>query len=72
MDNIIDINNSEVWNQHQAPSLLENNTLRREIGNRWLQQAEAEHASIASFARHTLQLMSLGAPSQLLIALFKH
>ena len=52
----------------QTPSLLENNTYNHEIGLQWLQQAEAEHASVASFARHTLQLMSIGAPSELLFA----
>ena len=52
-----------------SPSKSENNaSYNAEIGLYWLQQAEAEHASIASFARHTLQLMSLGAPSDLLEA----
>ena len=46
----------------------DNTSLNHEVGLYWLQQAEAEHASVASFARHTLQLMSLGAPSELLIA----
>ena len=39
-----------------------------EIGLRWIGSAESEHASIASFARHTLQLLSLNAPADLLIA----
>ena len=57
------------WNTRQRVSLLENNsTYNYEVGIRWLQQAEGEHASVASFARHTLQLMSLGAPSDLLEA----
>ena len=43
-----------------------NSTIVRTIGLEWLQQAEAEHASIASFARHTLQLMSIGASSELI------
>jgi hypothetical protein len=34
----------------------------------WLADAMAEHASIASFARLTLQLLSLGAPPELLAA----
>ncbi len=34
----------------------------------WLQQAKEEHASIASFARHTLELMKFGAPAGLLRA----
>lgn len=45
---------------------MENNTYNHEIGIEWIQQAEAEHASVASFARHTLQLMSMGAPAKLL------
>ena len=50
------------------PSILANNPNNQAIGRRWLVQAEAEHASVASFARHTLQLMSIGAPSELLVA----
>ena len=30
-------------------------------------QANGEHASVASFARHTLQLMAMGAPPTLLM-----
>ena len=50
------------------PSVLESDPHNQEIGRRWLKNAEAEHASVASFARHTLQLMSIGAPSELLAA----
>ena len=49
-------------------SMIENSTYNHDVGIKWLQQAEGEHASIASFARHTLQLMSIGAPSELLEA----
>jgi hypothetical protein len=35
------------------------------LANHWRQAAAAEHASIASFARVSLQLMALGAPSDL-------
>ncbi len=35
---------------------------------RWTRAALAEHASIAAFARFTLQLMALGAPPELLLA----
>ena len=65
---IKDNHGSSSWKFDQAPLILENNRLNQQIGNRWLQYAEAEHASIASFARHTLQLMSIGAPSYLLMA----
>ena len=54
------------WTMDQTISIMDNNTYNHEIGIQWLQQAEAEHASVASFARHTLQLMSIGAPSELL------
>ena len=33
----------------------------------FLNQGEGEHASVASFGRHTLQLMSMGAPPALLM-----
>ena len=55
------------WSSGGVPSLLDNSTISSTIGLEWLQQAEAEHASIASFARHTLQLMSVGAPSDLIM-----
>ena len=45
-----------------------NESLNVEIGKQWLISAEAEHASVASFAKHTLQLMSIGAPSELIEA----
>ena len=46
--------------------MIDNSTYKQEVGLQWLRQAEEEHASVASFARHTLQLMSFGAPSELL------
>ena len=36
------------------------------LAARWLREATFEHASVASFARVTLQLMALGAPPELL------
>lgn len=39
-----------------------------EGARRWRQVAALEHASVASFARFTLQLMALGAPPELLSA----
>ncbi len=35
------------------------------IGAYWTEQAAAEHASVATFAREALDLMALGAPSEL-------
>jgi hypothetical protein len=41
---------------------------RRELGAHWAQAGAMEHASIAAFARFSLQLLSLGAPPDLLQA----
>jgi len=40
--------------------------LRARLGHEWTRVALMEHASIAAFARFTLQLMSLGAPPELI------
>ena len=61
-----DVNGAASWANGWSPSTMPNSSFKTEIGIRWLDQAEAEHASVASFARHTLQLISLGAPTQLL------
>ncbi|MEZ4317093.1 MAG: hypothetical protein R3F61_06305 [Myxococcota bacterium] len=37
-------------------------------GARWARYALAEHASVAAFARHTLELLALGAPLELIEA----
>jgi hypothetical protein len=42
--------------------------VRRVLGEHWVEMARMEHASIAAFARFTLQLLSLGAPAELLQA----
>ncbi len=42
--------------------------LRERLVQHWLEQAQLEHASIASFARARLELLSLGAPRELLQA----
>jgi hypothetical protein len=39
--------------------------LREVIGAGWLEQALMEHASVAAFARFSLQLLALGAPAEL-------
>lgn len=41
---------------------------RERIGGYWLATARLEHASVASFARFTLDLMRFGAPPELLAA----
>ena len=55
------------WKMGQPPSISPNNSYNQEIGRRWLEQAELSHAALASFARNTLYLMSLGSTSGLLV-----
>ena len=55
------------WNIDQVPGILANSSLNQEIALAFSNQGEGEHASVASFARHTLQLMSMGAPATLLV-----
>lgn len=50
------------FNGHTAPSSTPST-------NHWLVAAQHEHASVASFARHLLEMMSLGAPVTLLQAI---
>lgn len=48
-----------------APALARRTSLaelNRGLGDEWAAKGAAEHASVASFARHTLQLLALGAP----------
>lgn len=42
--------------------------VRERLVARWADTAAAEHASVASFSRFNLELMSLGAPSSLLVS----
>ncbi len=39
--------------------------VRKQVARRWLSAAQAEHASIASFNRFSLQLLAVGAPGRL-------
>lgn len=41
---------------------------RRELAAQWLADARAEHASVAAFARATLELLAVGAPPELVFA----
>ena len=59
---------ADSWHTDVTLAIKPNNSLNQELGRRWLEQAEGEHASVASFARNTLQLLTLGSPSELLIA----
>lgn len=42
-------------------------TQRATLARRWIENARTEHASVAAFARLTLDLMTLGAPAKLLV-----
>eukprot|EP00466_Bigelowiella_natans_P000194 jgi/Bigna1/125492/aug1.1_g200 len=39
--------------------------IMQKVTAKWLAQAQDEHASVASFARHALELLKFGAPAQL-------
>ena len=56
------------WVLHRPSFQYRNQKIGTKIGSLWLKQGEAEHSSIASFAKNTLQLLSIGAPNELLIA----
>jgi len=57
----------KLWELHLFPRGSSNTSLNHAIALEFANQGEAEHASVASFARHTLQLMTMGAPPSLLI-----
>lgn len=52
----------------EAPAAAAPAAIRDALAAAWTAAALAEHASVASFARAVLELMSLGAPPELLLA----
>jgi hypothetical protein len=57
------------WSQTITPSLEGLSlTARRSLADHWACEAASEHASVASFARFALQLLAVGAPSDLVEA----
>jgi hypothetical protein len=52
----------------RAPAAAADPALRAAVARGWLDQGLMEHASVAAFARFTLQLLSLGAPAGLVAA----
>lgn len=44
-----------------------NKSIRDELATAWADTAKMEHASIAAFARFSLELLALGAPSELIM-----
>ena len=61
--------NREDWIDRAVREAAECDARDREgLARRWAREAASEHASIASFARVTLDLLALGAPSDLVAA----
>ncbi len=58
----------EGWCDTAEPSAPRRDAERRALASYWTRAALDEHASIASFARFTLQLLRLGAPPLLVAA----
>jgi hypothetical protein len=57
------------WSPTVAPRLDGLSEVQREtLAAEWTSDGLAEHASIAAFARHILELMALGAPAELVAA----
>jgi hypothetical protein len=59
---------AELLLSEKLPVVSTDLTLRRALGERWAAEALTEHASVAAFARLTLQLLALGAPVALIEA----
>ena len=55
------------WAVRSSSQTIVNASADQETGHRWLEQAEGEHASVASFAKNSLHLLSAEAPSDLLL-----
>jgi len=62
-----EVNANTGWNIQLVPDILANSSSNQDIALAFSNQGEGEHASVASFARHTLQLMTMGAPATLMI-----
>lgn len=63
-----DIEQREDWCENAAPNLVGlDERVRQELAASWEHTARMEHASIAAFARFALELLSLGAPSDLIM-----
>lgn len=54
-----------VGGQQRSTHVVGRESVAAEAHNPWLSDARAEHASVAAFARLSLQLLSLGAPGEL-------
>lgn len=56
------------WNDALAPALPDDPARRQELAAWWRRSGQLEHASVAAFARFTLELLALGAPPELVLA----
>lgn len=67
---VADLASRSDWLAALAPSRAHelDGATRRDLAERWRAMAQAEHASVASFARFCLDLLSVGAPPSLLLA----
>lgn len=54
------------WARELSPSLPLSRKARRELARWWSEIGALEHASVASFSRFALELISIGAPPELL------
>lgn len=57
---------SQSWSEIRAEIIPVGRALSNYLARAWLRDALAEHASIASFARTTLELLAIGAPRDLI------
>lgn len=66
---VADVTTGKAWRSAQTlPQVVHlDDDLRARLAARWLQDAQMEHASIAAFARTSLELLAFGAPPELLI-----
>jgi hypothetical protein len=56
------------WAYRTAPETTHSPDARQKLAEHWAEMGRMEHASVAAFARFTLELLSLGAPAELVVA----
>ena len=66
---LADTTNRDDWCGDWSVSPNDLNDITRDaLANAWREDARMEHASIASFARFTMELLALGAPAEIIAA----
>ncbi len=63
---LAEITTGDAWSERTIEELHAEDPMTQQAARRWLRSARAEHASIAAFSRISLELMSVGAPPELL------